>query len=61
MCTGFSILRALVLGSAVALSAVGSVSAQLATEQTRPRTLTDPNSQMPEDADIVVGSSEAKS
>jgi protein involved in polysaccharide export with SLBB domain len=60
MCTGFSILRALVLGSAVALSAVGSVSAQLATEQTRPRTLADPNSQMSEDADIVVGSSEAK-
>src|SRR6476469_4801665 len=60
MCAGFSILRALVLGSAVALSVVSPVSAQLASEQTRPRTLADPNAPMSEDADLAAGSSEAK-
>ena len=60
MCTGFSILGALVLGSAVALSVVSPCSAQLANEQTRPRTLADPNAPMSEDSDLAVGSSEAK-
>ena len=60
MCTGFSILRALVLGSAVALSVVSPISAQVSNGQTRPRTLADPNQPIPEGADLAVGSSEAK-
>ena len=60
MCTGFSILRALLLGSAVTLLAVTPISAKLTSQQTRPRTLTDPAEQLADETDLPVGSSEAK-
>jgi tetratricopeptide (TPR) repeat protein len=60
MCTGFSILRALLLGSAVTLLGVTPISAKLTSQQTRPRTLTDPAEQLADETDLPVGSSEAK-
>jgi protein involved in polysaccharide export with SLBB domain len=60
MCTGFSTLRALLLGSAVTLFAVTPISAKLLSQQTRPRTLTDSSEQLAGDTDLPAGSSEAK-
>ena len=60
MCTGFSIFRALLRGSALVLSVVIPLSAQPTTEQTRPRTLTDSTEHIAEQTNIAVGSSEAK-
>jgi protein involved in polysaccharide export with SLBB domain len=60
MCTGFSILRALLLGSAVTLFAAPPNSAKLSSQQTRPRTLTDSTEQLAEESNLPAGSSEAK-
>jgi protein involved in polysaccharide export with SLBB domain len=56
MCTGFFILRALLIGSVVTLFVASHGSAQ----QTRPRTLTDSTQQLTDESDPAVGSSEAK-
>src|SRR5215203_5693224 len=60
MGTGFSIFRALVQGSVLALSVGVPLSAQQTGEQSRPRTLARSTEQMAEETDIEVGSSEAK-
>jgi polysaccharide biosynthesis/export protein len=60
MCTGFSILRALLLGSALTLFAATPISAKSLSQQTRPRTLTDSSEQLAGDSNFPAGSSEAK-
>jgi len=60
MCTGFSILRALLLGSALTLFAATPISAKSLSQQTRPRTLTDSSEQLAGDSNLPAGSSEAK-
>jgi protein involved in polysaccharide export with SLBB domain len=60
MCSGFSILRTLLLGSAITVFAATPIFARLSNQQTRPRTLTDSSEQLADESALPVGSSEAK-